>query len=74
MTGQDTTFEDEEARAVTDIDFSVCMFNLLGLGQGRNQYPDEADYQEHLHKRALTIATKLQGCTIIGLQEPIMRK
>lgn len=67
VTVQDNTFKDEQARVVTDLDFSVCTFNLLGFGQGRNQYPDEVEYREQLHKRALTIATQLQGCTVIGL-------
>jgi len=50
-------------------DFSICTFNVLGLGEGTAQYRDDDEYADQLHKRALTIAKKLQGCTIIGLQE-----
>lgn len=49
--------------------FTVCTFNVLGLGRGRDQHPDEADYQQQLRKRAVAIAEGLRGCTIIGLQE-----
>ncbi len=50
-------------------EFTVCTFNLLGLGQGSAQYPDQETYDQQLAKRALAIAERLQGCTIIGLQE-----
>ncbi|MBI3957864.1 MAG: endonuclease/exonuclease/phosphatase family protein, partial [Chloroflexi bacterium] len=49
--------------------FTVCTFNLLGLGRGRDQHPDAADYQQQIRKRAVAIAEGLDGCTIIGLQE-----
>lgn len=49
--------------------FTVCTFNVLGLGRGRDQHPDEADYRQQLHKRAVAIADGLKGCTLIGLQE-----
>jgi len=49
--------------------FTVCTFNLLGLGRGEEQHPDADDYQQQLHKRAVAIAEGLDGCTIIGLQE-----
>lgn len=49
--------------------FTVCTFNVLGLGRGRDQHPDEVDYQQQLRKRAVAIAEGLRGCTIIGLQE-----
>ena len=49
--------------------FTVCTFNLLGLGRGRDQHPMDADYQIQLRKRAIAIAEGLRGCTIIGLQE-----
>lgn len=50
-------------------DFTVCTFNVLGMGDGTAQYPDEAEYAAQLQKRALAIAESLQGCTIIGMQE-----
>ncbi len=50
-------------------EFGVCTFNLFGLGRGSAQYPDEAEYELQLRRRALAIAEGLDGCTIIGLQE-----
>ncbi len=50
-------------------DFTVCTFNVLGMGSGGDQYRDDAEYADQLHKRALAIAEGLQGCTVIGLQE-----
>ncbi len=55
--------------ASTAHDFTVCTFNLYGLGRGSEQLTDELEYQAHLHKRALAIRESLQGCTILGLQE-----
>ncbi|RLT44282.1 MAG: hypothetical protein DWI57_03395 [Chloroflexi bacterium] len=49
--------------------FTVCAFNVYGLGRGREQHPDAADYQQQLRKRAVAIAEGLDGCPIIGLQE-----
>ena len=49
--------------------FTVCTFNVYGLGQGRDQHPSEDDYAQQLHKRAVAIAEGLAGCPIIGLQE-----
>ncbi len=49
--------------------FTVCAFNLLGLGRGREQHPDADDYAQQLYKRAVAIAEGLNGCPIIGLQE-----
>jgi len=49
--------------------FTVCTFNVLGLGKGRDQHPNADDYTLQLHKRATAIAEGLNGCTIIGLQE-----
>lgn len=49
--------------------FTVCTFNVLGLGQGREQHPNPDDYAQQLYKRAVAIAEGLDGCTIIGLQE-----
>ena len=50
-------------------EFTICTFNLLGLGQGTAQYSDLREYEQQLAKRALAIVERLQGCTIIGLQE-----
>ena len=52
-----------------DGDFTICTFNLLGLGRGSAQYPEPNRYAQELQKRARTIAGHLQGCTIVGLQE-----
>lgn len=49
--------------------FTVCAFNVYGLGRGRDQHPNNDDYTQHIHKRAVAIAEGLDGCTIIGLQE-----
>jgi hypothetical protein len=50
-------------------EFTLCTFNLYGMGRGSDQYPDPADYDAQLRKRAALIADPLQGCTILGLQE-----
>ena len=49
--------------------FTICTFNLLGMGQGSAQYRDDDEYDAQLAKRALAIAQELDGCTIIGVQE-----
>ncbi len=61
----------EPPRPVEELvgEFTVCTFNLLGLGQGSAQYPEPDEYEQQLAKRALAIAERLQGCTIIALQE-----
>jgi len=59
----------EQGSASTPDSFTLCTFNLHGLGRGSAQYPDERTYDQHLAKRARTIAETLQGCTVIGLQE-----
>ena len=50
-------------------DFTVCTFNLYGLGRGAEQFVDEHEYQAQLHKRALAISESLQGCTVLGVEE-----
>lgn len=50
-------------------EFTVCSFNLRGMGSGEDQYPLPAEYALQLRKRAAVIAGQLQGCTIIALQE-----
>lgn len=50
-------------------DFTVCSFNVLGMGRGTDQHPDPDDYNAQLYKRARAVAESLEGCTIIGLQE-----
>lgn len=59
----------EQGVASAADDFTVCTFNLYGLGRGAEQFPDEHEYQAQLHKRALAISENLQGCTIIGVEE-----
>ncbi|RME63237.1 MAG: hypothetical protein D6790_05025, partial [Caldilineae bacterium] len=49
--------------------FTVCTFNVWGMGRGGEQYRDQAEYDLQLRKRALAIAEGLRGCTIIGVQE-----
>ena len=50
-------------------DYSVCSFNVHGLGRGLEQYPQPDDYAAALTERAATIAGPLQGCTVVALQE-----
>ncbi len=50
-------------------EFTVCSFNLHGMGSGSEQYPLPAAYAIQLRKRAAVIAEQLQGCTIVALQE-----
>ncbi len=59
----------ENATAASPSDFTVCTFNLHGLGCGAEQHPDPADYDAALARRARIIAGTLAGCTLIGLQE-----
>jgi len=59
----------ERALTSTANDFTICTFNLLGLGRGSAQFPEQHDYQAQVRKRALAISESLQGCTIIALQE-----
>jgi predicted extracellular nuclease len=74
LPGAEVTAESENAVVdslppTPDDAFTVCTFNVYGLGQGRDQHPNTADYQKQLRKRAVAIAEGLDGCTIIGLQE-----
>ncbi|MFN8487321.1 MAG: endonuclease/exonuclease/phosphatase family protein [Caldilineaceae bacterium] len=74
LPGQNITVEPhngkpEQGVASTPDDFTVCTFNVLGLGRGTEQFPEEAAYQVQLHKRALAIVESLQGCTIVGVEE-----
>jgi endonuclease/exonuclease/phosphatase family metal-dependent hydrolase len=59
----------EQTIAATPDDFTICTYNLHGLGRGSEQYTVPQEYDQQLAKRARTIAESLQGCTIIGLQE-----
>ncbi len=59
----------DQALAAGEGEFSVCTFNVLGLGRGGEQYREEAEYWRQVRKRARAIAEGLQGCTVIGLQE-----
>ncbi len=59
----------EQTVAATAADFTLCIYNVHGLGRGSEQYAVPQEYDQQLAKRARTIAESLQGCTIIGLQE-----
>jgi uncharacterized protein len=59
----------EQGSASMPDSFTLCTFNLHGLGRGSAQYPDERLYAQQLAKRAQAIAETIQGCTMIGLQE-----
>lgn len=50
-------------------DFTICSYNLMGMGSGTAQYLDPARYALELRRRATTIAEWLAGCVVIGLQE-----
>ena len=69
VTGTAQPFDDLPAAAATEDDFTVCTFNILGLGRGSAQHPDEDTYNAQLQKRALAIVEELGSCTVIGLQE-----
>ena len=58
-----------ETAPAADRDFTLCSYNLMGMGSGTAQHPDPADYDRELRRRAATISTGLAGCTVIGLQE-----
>ncbi len=58
-----------EAQPPGQDEFTICTFNLWGMGTGSEQYPDPAEYQLQMGRRAQVIANELAGCTIIGLQE-----
>lgn len=60
---------EEYAAPVTLDDLTVCSANLLGLGRGTAQFPDEIEYLAQVRKRALALSERLPGCIIIGLQE-----
>lgn len=55
--------------AERDDEYTVCSFNLYGLGRGSAQFADAEAYAQALRARATVIAEQLGGCTIIGLQE-----
>ena len=59
----------EQTVGATPDDFTLCTYNVHGLGRGSEQYTVPQEYDQQLAKRARTIAESLQGCTIIGLQE-----
>lgn len=50
-------------------EYGICSYNLYGLGQGSEQFPDPVDYTEALRRRGQSIATYLAGCTVLALQE-----
>jgi uncharacterized protein len=59
----------EAGLATSAADFSVCTFNVHGLGRGEAQFSDAADYVRAIDRSARVIAESLHGCTIVGLQE-----
>lgn len=50
-------------------EYTVCSANLGGLGRGQEQLADADAYDAALKQRAHLLAGKLQGCTIIAVQE-----
>lgn len=66
---EQTQLADLPAAPAAANEFTICTFNALGLGRGTAQYVERAEYEAQLNKRALAIATQLNGCTIIGMQE-----
>ncbi len=59
----------ETGMAASPSDFTICNFNVYGLGRGSAQFPDPRIYDQQLGKRTRAIAETLQGCTVVGLQE-----
>jgi len=59
----------DRVHPIGDEEFTVCTYNVHGLGRGSEQYWQPEAYDQQLAKHAYTIAESLQGCTIIGLQE-----
>ena len=58
-----------KATPASDMEFTLCSYNLMRMGSGSAQHPDPADYDHELRRRAAAIADWLAGCTVIGLQE-----
>lgn len=52
-----------------DDEYTVCSYNLNGMGRGQEQLADPAAYAAALAQRGQTLAQMLQGCTIVALQE-----
>jgi hypothetical protein len=50
-------------------EITLCSVNLWGLGRGIDQFPAAMEYALQLQKRAHAVATALNGCMIIALQE-----
>lgn len=59
----------QPAASATPGEYAVCSYNLSGLGRGQDQFPHADAYAAVLAQRAQTIASHLQGCTVIALQE-----
>jgi hypothetical protein len=60
---------EETASKATSEDYTVCTFNVHGLGRGAEQHTTQRTYDEALGRAAAVIAKPLQGCTIVALQE-----
>lgn len=50
-------------------EYTLCTYNVHGLGRGSAQLPDAEDYAAALARHAAVIAGPLQGCTLLALQE-----
>jgi hypothetical protein len=62
--------ESEASAAPASVDeVTVCTFNLMAMGRGSGQFAEEDDYERELLRRARTIAERLGGCTVVGVQE-----
>lgn len=43
-------------RPTSDMEFTLCSYNLMGMGSGSAQHPDPADYDHELRRRVVAIA------------------
>jgi len=50
-------------------EFTICTYNVHGLGTGMEQLPDREEYLQALSRQAEVIAESLHGCTVVALQE-----
>jgi hypothetical protein len=69
LTATGNQVEADRLPPARDDEYDICSFNLHGLGRGTEQFPSATDYDAALRQRAQVIATQLQGCTVLALQE-----
>lgn len=50
-------------------EYTLCTFNVYGLGRSTAQYTEADAYNIALRNRAAAIAESLHGCTVVALQE-----